>query len=46
MLAIMIERITAGDAFDDEPAGFIQAVGDVRLLVTIDSAVGLGQVPT
>ena len=46
VLAIVIERIAAGDALDDEPGGFVQGVGNVRLSLTINSAVGLGQVPT
>jgi len=46
VLAIVIERITAGDPLDDEPGGFVEAGGYVRFLVAIDSAVGLGQVPT
>src|ERR1700758_2074579 len=46
VLAIVIERIAARNALDDEPGGFVQAGGKVRLLVAIDSAVGLGQVLT
>jgi len=46
MFAIVIERIAAGDALDDEPGGLVEARGYVRLLVAIDAAVGLGQVPT
>jgi len=45
-LAIVIERIAAGDTLDDEPGGFVQAGGKVRLLVAIDPTVGLGEVPT
>ena len=46
VFAIVIERIAAGDALDDEPGGFVEAGGNLRLLVAIDSAVGLGEVPT
>src|SRR5208282_4788187 len=46
VLAIVIERIAAGDALDDEPGGFVQTGANVRLLVAIDPAVGLGQIPT
>jgi hypothetical protein len=45
VFAIVIERIAAGNALDDEPGGLVQAGGNVRLLVAIDTAVGLGQVP-
>jgi hypothetical protein len=46
VFAIMIERIAAGDALDDEPGGFVQHMANVRLTLAIDSAVRLGQVPT
>ena len=46
VFAIVIERIAIGDAFDDEPSGFVEASGNLRLLITINSAVGLGEVPT
>jgi hypothetical protein len=46
VLAVVVERIAAGDALDDEPGGFVQAGGNVRLSVAIDPAVGLRQVPT
>ena len=46
VLAIVIERIAAGDALDDELGGFVQAGGNVRLSIAIDPAIGLGQVPT
>jgi hypothetical protein len=42
MFAIMIECVAAGDALYDEPRGFVQARGDVRLSVAINSPVGLG----
>ena len=45
VLAIVIESIAAGDALDDKPGGFVQDVGNSRLLLTIDPAVGLRQVP-
>src|SRR6266478_756131 len=45
VFAIVVERVAAGDALDDEPGGLVQASGNVRLPVAIDSAVGLGQVP-
>ena len=45
VLAIMIERIAAGDALDDQPRGFVPGVGHARLLVAIDSVVGLGEAP-
>src|SRR5713101_9919122 len=40
VFAIVIERIAAGDTLDDEPGGFVQAGGNVRLSVVIDSAEG------
>ena len=46
VLDIVIERVAAGDALDDEPGRLIQSGGQVRLLVAIASAVGLRQVPT
>src|SRR5262245_10020404 len=46
MFAIVIERVAAGDALDDEPSGFVKAGGDVRLLVTINPAIRLRQVAT
>ena len=46
VFAIVIERIAVGDALDDEPGGFVEASGNLRLLIAIDSTVGLGEVPT
>jgi len=42
MLAIVVERIAAGNAFDHEPGALVEAGSDVRLLAAINSAVGLG----
>jgi hypothetical protein len=42
--AIVIERVTAGDALNDEPSGFVEAGGNPGFLIAIDSAVSLGQV--
>ena len=44
VLAVMVERVAAGDALDDEPGGLFETGGEVRLPVAKDSAVGLGQV--
>src|SRR5437899_11326728 len=46
VLAIVIERVAAADALDDEPGGVAQAFGNVRLMVAIDPAVGVGQLAT
>ena len=46
VFAIVIKRVAAGDALDDEPGGLVQAVGNVRLSAAKDPAVGLGQVST
>jgi hypothetical protein len=46
VLAVVIERVAAGDALDDESAGLVEAVGNVRFSAAIDPAVGLRQVPT
>ena len=43
-MAVVIERITAADAFDDEPRDFVEPGGNMRFLVTIASAIGLGQI--
>jgi len=44
VFAIVIKRIAAGDALDDQPGGFVQGVGHARFLVAIGSAVGFGEV--
>ena len=46
VLTIVIERITAADTLDDQPGGFVKRGGNSRLLVAINSAVGLGEIPT
>ena len=46
VLAVVIKRIAAGDALDDQPGRFVQGVGDTRLLIAIDPAIGLREVPT
>ena len=46
VFAIVIERVAAGDALYDEPGGFIEAGGNPRPLIAVDSTVGLGEVPT
>ena len=43
---VVVQRVAARDTLDNKPGGFVQAVGDVRLLVAVDPAVGVGQVPT
>ena len=42
----MIERVAVGDALDDEPGGFVEASGNLRLLIAIDPTIGLGEVAT
>src|SRR5215471_2939540 len=46
VFTVVIERIAAGDAFNDEPGGFVQRVGNTRLLLAIDPKVSLRQVAT
>ena len=46
VFAIVIEGIAAGDALYNEPGGFVQGGRNSRLLVAVNSAVGLGEVST
>src|SRR5215218_6619482 len=46
VFTIVIKSIAASDTLYDKPGGFVQTGGDLRLLVSIDSAIGLGEVPS
>ena len=44
VLAIVIKRVAAGDALDDEPGRFVKGAGNARFLVAENSPIGLGQI--
>ena len=44
MLGIVIEGVAAGDALDHQPGSFVQCRSYLRLPLTVDPAVGFGQV--